>query len=188
MRIITVSDFREILYKKKDKAQYTLKMKITIWPFLLLLGNFGCVNAQPSKEQQMKATFQKLVAYFQAKDTSSIRAMFEKENNPAPKMESADLLRDCKRFASIVEKYGLPALDSLKLTIGQSQENVVYVTLMQKEDGSLNLRRCDLGVLFYPDQFLTNPSKILTYQFRETPLSKPEKKLIIAPPLIPNNR
>jgi hypothetical protein len=153
----------------------------------LALVQSACSHAQSTKEEKMKATFQKLVTYFQSNDTSNIRALFETENNPAYSIESEVLLKDCKLFSRIVQKYGLPQADSIKLTKGEGQENVVYATLMNKTDSSLNLKLFEFGVLFYPDRFLKNPEKILTYQFHELPVIIPEKKFIPIPKL-KNNR
>ena len=135
----------------------------------------------------MKATFQKLMTYFQSNDTSNIRALFEKENNPSDPIESDEILKDCKLYSRIVQKYGPPQADSIQLTKGENQENVVYATLINQIDSSLDLKRCVLGVLFFPDQFLKNADKILTYQFQEVPVIPPEKKLLQIPKL-KNNR
>jgi hypothetical protein len=90
-------------------------------------------------------------------------------------------------FSRIVQKYGIPQADSIKLTKGEGEENVVYATLMNKIDSSLNLKLFVFGVLFFPDRFLKNPEKILTYQFHELPVIIPEKKFIPIPKL-KNNR
>jgi len=164
-----------------------LKIRHVIYFIFLAFVQSACSHAQSTKEKKMKATFQKLVTYFQSNDTSNIRALFETENNPAYSIESKELLKDCKLFSRIVQKYGIPQADSIKLTKGEGEENVVYATLMNKIDSSLNLKLFVFGVLFFPDRFLKNPEKILTYQFHELPVIIPEKKFIPIPKL-KNNR
>lgn len=159
-------------------------MNRKLWLSFLVLSGVGCANAQMTPEQQMKRTAQTLMTSFMARDTAKIRTLFETEDNPAYKMESSALLKDCKLFATVVEKYGYPDMDSLKMTKGEAGVNVVYVTLMEKEDTALNMKKCQLGVLFFPDRFLKDPNRMLTYQLVTTPLSRPEMKLQKAPPIL----
>ena len=144
---------------------------------ILFMG--GCVDAQLTKEVQMKETSLKLMNHFLSKDTTQIRNLFEVKNNPSYKRETKDLIEDCDFFKKVVDKYGFPRIDSLRLTKGATGENVIYVTLVNKEDSELGLKSCQLGVLFFPTQFLADPSKILTYQLVKIPLHKPEMKLEI---------
>jgi hypothetical protein len=159
-------------------------MNRKLWLSLLVLSGIGCANAQMTFEQQMKKTTQTLMTCFISKDTAKLRTLFETENNSAYKIEPSVLLKDCRFFLTVVDKYGFPSGDSLKMTMGASGENVVYVTLMEKDDTALNLKKCQLGVLFFPDRFLKDPSKMLNYQLITTPLSRPEMKLKIAPPIL----
>ena len=159
-------------------------MNSKFWLSLLMLSGIGCANAQMTLEQQMKKTSQTLMTCFISKDTAKIRTLFETEDNPAYKIEPSVLLKHCKFFLTVVNKYGFPSVDSLKMTKGEGGTNVVYVTLMEKADTALNLKKCQLGVLFFPDQFLKNPAKMLTYQLVTTPLSQPEMKLKIALPIL----
>ena len=155
---------------------------------LILLSNVTCVNAQMEKEIKMKATFFILISYFQSEDTASIRQLFEREHNPADPKEAKELLGDCIFLKKLFGKYGLPSPDSLQVSKGANQENVVYVTIMQQVDTAMNLKQVLLGVLFYPDQFLNNPDKFLTYQIVSSPLKKPELKIIPIPHSQKNNR
>lgn len=155
-----------------------------LWLSFLMLSGIGCANAQITIEQQMKKTIQTLMTCFISKDTATLRTLFETENNPAYEIESSVLLKDCKFFLTVVDKYGFPNGDSLKMTKGEGGVNVVYVNLMEKDDIVLNLKKCQLGVLFFPDRFLKDPSKMLTYQLITTPLSQPEMRLKIAPPIL----
>jgi len=155
---------------------------------LILLSNATGVNAQGEKETKMKATFFKLISYFQSEDTASIRQLFEREHNPADPKEAKELLGDCIFLKKLFRKYGLPSPDSLQVSKGANQENVVYVTIMQQVDTAMNLKQVLLGVLFYPDQSLNNPGKFLTYQIVSSPLKKTELKIIPIPHSQKNNR
>lgn len=158
-----------------------MRYYVTLTFFFII--NFSCSNAQLSKEQKMKATFQKFILDLRSGDTNKINAYFEKDHNPYDRVENKEVLKDCKMLSEIIDKYGMPSSDSIKLIKGNTEENIVYATLMQKDDSLLNLKKFEFSVTFYPDQFLKEPDKILAYHYNKVPLRKPEYKFLKADPL-----
>jgi len=127
----------------------------------------------------MKQTVQYLIKNFLKSDSLAIMNSFEKEEYKKERIEY--VVEDSKFFQKITEKYGKPTIEKMEKYKAENGANLIVVNLMNQTDSSLKVKRCDLVVTFYPDQFLTNPDKFLWYNLNKEPLINKE----IAPLLRP---
>ena len=140
---------------------------------------FVCINNQASaqnKQAYFKSVTKKIMNYLLEYDTAGIHNLFEEDKRYYGATDAIEI--DSKLMSTIVKKYGVGVLDSMVLEKGENDENVVVVTLLNTPDSSLNLKKCELVVFFYPDRFLAYSKKILNYVIARTFLMEPEKKLI----------
>ncbi|HEX6847579.1 MAG TPA: hypothetical protein VF144_11410 [Chitinophagaceae bacterium] len=157
-----------------------MKLRLPLIKMATLLFLCGCINAQENVIG-MKNTTGKLMGYLEKCDSNGISSIFDDAENLEYKTD--EIKADCKAFALIVKKYGIPSRDKMTMSKGLSGENVVSLQLISKADSSLNLSNASLLVFFYPDKYLNNTNKILNYAFIRTQLKEQEKKFIIAPKL-----
>lgn len=137
----------------------------------VFLCNVVCAQNQ---QVYFKSTTKKLVGYLMKYDTASIHKLFDEDKRYE---EVKDRIKnDGKKITGITRKYGAHVLDSMSLEKGKNDENVVVITLLNTPDSSLNLKKCELVVFFYPDRFLSYSKKVLNYILVETLLKEPELK------------
>ncbi len=160
---------------------YTISLRLILL-FMFMWGN--CAMPQ-DKQTGMKKTSMKLMELLVKSDSIQICSMFESEEDLANRRE--DIGDDCRDFISVTKKHGMPKIESLQLSKGLSDENVVSVDLLKQEDSLLNLKSCKLLVFFYPDKFLDKTNKILNYIIFTEPL-KEKKQAIIPAPSLPRQK
>ena len=132
-------------------------------------------NAQ-IQQAYFKSTTKGLANYLLKYDTANIHKLFDEDKRYEEVKDG--IKNDGKMIAAITKKYGIHVLDSMSLEKGKNDENVVVVTLLNTPDSSLNLKKCELVVFFYPDRFLSYSQKILNYLLVGTLLKEPEIKLL----------
>lgn len=156
------------------KSCILVVIKIMCFVFL-----HSAVSAQ-DKNEYFKSTTKRLVDYLVKYDTASIHKLFDEDKRYEGVKD--DIKSDGKRITEIINKYGAQILDSMSLEKGKWDENVVVMTLLNVTDSSLNLKKCELVVFFYPDRFLAYSKKILNYVLYQTLLKVPEEKFLPLPP------
>ncbi|OQP57828.1 hypothetical protein A3860_09390 [Niastella vici] len=156
------------------KRYILIVMKVLCFMFLP-----GVVSAQ-SQYAYFKSTTKSLVDYLVKYDTARIHGLFD-ENKRYEEVKDG-IKNDGKMITAIMKKYGAQVLDSISLEKGKNDENVVLITLLNMTDSSLNLKKCELVVFFYPDRFLPYSKKVLNYVLFKTLLKEPEEKFMPLPP------
>ena len=138
----------------------------------------GCSEGQQT--EKMKQTAQKLISYLHNSDSSSIKKLIA---DPYILRDKSDFYGDdFKTFKIISNKHGAPRLDSVHFEKGKLEENIIIIPLITKQDTSLNLKRCDLVIFFYPEK-LSTYDHIYTYNIYKQPYKLNKSELIIAEPL-----
>jgi len=141
---------------------------------------FAC--GQPQKEKEMKNTTMKLVRLLKNCDSVSVLNLFEQQKEKDERRD--DIKDDCLLFDRLTKKYGIPLADSLILSKAENGANIAVAPIMNTNDSTFRIKKCVLLVVFYPDQFLTNPQKFLYYSLITEPLY-PKKNKIFEKPKIP---
>lgn len=137
-----------------------------------------CASSQ-TKYEKMKLTAFKLLNFLKEKDSLRIAELFEDKGILLRKKK--EIVTDCNFIVKVVEKYGFPTLDKLKNKKDKDGANIVFVNLLNKADSSMNLKKCDLIVYFYPDKLLDDTNKLISYSIYVELLTLPSKKIIEAP-------
>ena len=150
----------------------------------ILFSTVAC--GQKPKEENMKLTVMKLIRAFEVCDTLGIINLFERDKEL--RVRKDDILNDCSFFNKIINKHGKPKFDSLILSKAENGANIVSVTLMNKNDSLLKIKKSVLIIVFYPDQFLSNPHKFLYYSLMMEPLYPRKNKIFERPNIIPKEK
>lgn len=137
-----------------------------------------CASSQ-TKYEKMKLTAFKLLNFLKEKDSLRIAELLEDKGILLRKKK--EIVTDCNFIVKVVEKYGFPTLDKLKNKKDKDGANIVFVNLLNKADSSMNLKKCDLIVYFYPDKLLDETNKLISYSIHVELLTLPSKKIIEAP-------
>jgi hypothetical protein len=137
---------------------------VVVFCFVLICNQAG---AQTQAQQvYFKSVTKKLINYLLEYDTAGIHDLFDEDKRYYGAEDGIE--DDSKLMSIIVKKYGVGVLDSMRLEKGENDENVVVVTLLNTPDSSLNLKKCELVVFFYPDRFLAYSKKVLNYIIART--------------------
>ncbi|WP_207515700.1 hypothetical protein [Longitalea luteola] len=152
--------------------------RLIVIEILCLIFAFEMTNAQ-SQQVYFKSVTKKLMSCLIKNDTAGIHSLFDEDKRYYELKD--DIKKDGELIKTIIKKYGNGILDSVHLEKGKNNENVVVVTLLNVPDSSMNLKKCELVVFFYPDRFLPYSKKILNYIIAKTLLNEPKPTLIKAP-------
>jgi len=156
--------------------------RVLIGAFILVIMlSYLTACGQKQNEIKMKATVQQLIHFLQTCDSISVIGLFERDKEK--KVRSNDIKSDCNFFKEVTKKYGAPTVDSFILSQAENGANIISVTLMNQKDTLLKIKKCDLVVIFYPDQFLSNPGRFLYYAIISERLH-PLKNTIFERPII----
>ena len=153
--------------------------------FSLIAFNLSACSQQ-TNETKMREVTGKLLSHLPKCDTTQLLALYDVSASQIDQENyrnfiKGNILNDCNWFNKITAKYGLPNLEKLSFTKDlQTQNNIVVLPLLLKEDSTLNLKSSNLYIEFYPDQFFNG--KILRFRVSREILQRNET--IIAPPTI----
>lgn len=152
--------------------------RLIVVEIMCLICAFKMTNAQ-SQHAYFKSETKRLMNYLIKNDTAGVHNLFDEDKRY---YEVKDHIReDGELMKTIIKKYGVNKLDSMRLEKGKNDENVVVATLLNMSDSSMNLKKCELVVFYYPDRFLPYSKKILNYIVAKTLLKEPKPKLIKSP-------
>jgi hypothetical protein len=148
--------------------------------FFLLLLFTGSRTCAQNRIDSMKNTTMKVVSYLVNKDTAKLSAMFLPSSQL--KNHTETLMHDAISFQTIVKKYGMPKKNQIKTDISKSGETVFYITLMERNDSALNIKKAVLYVTFPPEQFKMQVEKIYNYGLAKYPLTVRKRNLELIRP------
>lgn len=96
----------------------------------------------------MKLTVMKLINAFEVYDSVGIINLFERDKELNKRRD--DVLNDCSFFNKITKKYGKPKFDSLILSKADNGANIISITLMNKNDSLLRVKKSVISYCFLP--------------------------------------
>lgn len=133
--------------------------------------SFGYVCCgQVSKKDEMTRTIKVLMQKLLSNDSIGVLYLHEKISLEDPVTREM-IASQCVLFQKVVKKYGTPSIDNLVFTKEDNGTNRVSIVLMDQKDSELKIKRSELVVWFYADQFLTNPSKFSNFIVTKEPFN-----------------
>jgi hypothetical protein len=163
--------------------------------FKILILCFGCsmifirIYSQNENHRSMERTARLLIMNLKSRDTVAIMGMFDTSlvelSNPRKKQLVAENLSyECSQFLNLIQKHDLPnPLQFIHLKDSINYANILKIPLFEGEDSVLNLRKCDLEIIFYPDRFYRNESNFfLNFFLLKTQIKYKESGKVKIPP------
>jgi hypothetical protein len=137
----------------------------------LVLISFSSYAQTETKNQKMIATTKQLIISLKNCDTSRFLHLLDtafahtnKANYRTYIKES--FLEDCSLFNEIVARHELPDINDIIFKKDSSQlpaANIAMFPIVSTEDTTLNIKKCFLLLIFYPDEYFAINSHLLKY-------------------------
>lgn len=125
---------------------------------MVLLWFSSCAQLE-NKNPKIISTTNQLIDYLKTWDTSGILNLldstFAQTNQPNFRVYAREsFLKDCSLFNEIVDEHGLPNINDIICKKDSSHlppANIAILPIISKDDTILNIKRCFLQLIFYPD-------------------------------------
>ncbi|MEO6231999.1 MAG: hypothetical protein ABJB11_11810 [Ferruginibacter sp.] len=134
--------------------------------------------AQINNHSKMRSTASKLIDYLKNCDTTNILALHDTSFTHIDKKNYRDFLaesiiKDCSFFNTVVNKYGMPDMDKIVFKKDSSRiigTNILILPLTSRPDSNLNIKKCFIVLVFNPDKYFINHSRLLRYSINKEEL------------------